>query len=278
MAPSPAPDGARRERPDRETGMRRGLDVLLALGLPEAVERGGLGVMAICEITGREKSQVSRSLATLAEYGMVDRDPGTLAYRLGWRFFAMAQLAGDRRLLDDAPAVLDTLVADLGESAFLSVRQGDHAVTLVARRPGTGLQASAWVGQTFPLPHSSVGRVLLADADEDEVRAMFTQADLAGGRGPHAVRGPDDLAARVLAARREGSCTVDGEFEEGLLSIAAPVRDTAGRTVAAVNVSGPRFRMVERLDEVVDRVRAAGRALSSWAPEHADGLASTAGA
>ena len=84
--------------------MRRGLEVLLSLGSDAAIAHGGLGVTRIAEMLGREKSQVSRTLKTLAEYGLVDRDPDTLAYRLGWRIYALASLAGEPRLLDEARA------------------------------------------------------------------------------------------------------------------------------------------------------------------------------
>ena len=86
-------DGDAREgrgTPDRETSTRRSLEVLLSLGSDAAIARGGLGVTRIAEMLGREKSQVSRTLKTLADFGLVDRDPDTLAYRLGWRVFGLA--------------------------------------------------------------------------------------------------------------------------------------------------------------------------------------------
>ena len=56
----------------------RALDVLLALGDESATANGGLGVLGVATLLGREKSQVSRTLKTLAERGLVDRDPDTL--------------------------------------------------------------------------------------------------------------------------------------------------------------------------------------------------------
>ncbi|MBM4720951.1 hypothetical protein GS449_22910 [Rhodococcus hoagii] len=41
---------------------------------------------------------------------MVDRDPKTRAFRLGWRIFNMAQVSGDQRLLECAGGVLDGLL------------------------------------------------------------------------------------------------------------------------------------------------------------------------
>ena len=61
----------------------RALDVLLALGDESATTNGGLGVVGVATLLGREKSQVSRTLKTLADRGLVDRDPDTLEYRLG---------------------------------------------------------------------------------------------------------------------------------------------------------------------------------------------------
>jgi IclR family transcriptional regulator, KDG regulon repressor len=67
----------------KETNLRRELAILTVLGGEEAVEEGGLGVIRIADLIGREKSQVSRTLKVLAESGFVDRDAETLQYRLG---------------------------------------------------------------------------------------------------------------------------------------------------------------------------------------------------
>ena len=87
-----------------DTSLWRGLDILVTLGGEAATENGGLGVVRIAEQLGREKSQVSRALKTLAQYGLVDRDPVTLDYRLGWRLFALAARAGSQQLLEEGPA------------------------------------------------------------------------------------------------------------------------------------------------------------------------------
>src|SRR5258706_13683444 len=76
----------------RETSIRRGIETFLVVASERAAARGGLSVTAIAEQLGREKSQVSRGLAALADYGLGDRDTGTHAYRLGSRNFAIAHL------------------------------------------------------------------------------------------------------------------------------------------------------------------------------------------
>jgi len=61
-----------------------------------------------------------------------------------------------------------------------------------------------------------------------------------------------------------------------VVGVAAPVRDFAGRIVAAVNVSAPKFRFEDRLDEAGERVHAAAADLSravGFDPEAASILA-----
>ncbi|MBV8989331.1 MAG: helix-turn-helix domain-containing protein, partial [Solirubrobacterales bacterium] len=72
----------------RGTSFRRGLEILLALGSDAALAEGGLSVTQIAILTGHEKSQVSRALAALTDYGLAERAPGNRAFRLGWACFA----------------------------------------------------------------------------------------------------------------------------------------------------------------------------------------------
>src|SRR3954468_984082 len=100
------------------------IDILTALGEPESAHTGGLGVVRVAELVGREKSQVSRALRTLADSGLVERDAATREYRLGWRPFALAARVGDQRLLPLGPPALHELVGALGETAHLTVLDG----------------------------------------------------------------------------------------------------------------------------------------------------------
>ena len=229
------------------SGLERGLAVLQALAGGEASARGGLGVVRLAELVGSDKSQTSRTLATLAGSGLVERDPETLAYRIGWQVFALAARAGEPRLLAAAPRLLRGLVHDLGESAHLSVRQGASVLTLVSESPASAIHAPGAAGTLTPLANTSAGRALAFDLDPAELGAL----------------GLADGAERIAAARELGYAIVREEFEPGLVAAAAPVRDSGGRIVAAVNVSAPAFRFGERLEEAAAAVVAAAAELSA---------------
>jgi IclR family KDG regulon transcriptional repressor len=218
-------------------GLARGLEVLVALATPEAA-RDGLGVLRLVELVPGDKSQLSRTLATLAEHGFVEREPDTLAYRLGWRSFVLAASVAEDRLLAAAPAVLRRLVAELGESAHLSVRQGTQVLTLLSESPASTLHAPGRVGGLAPIATTSAGRVLAIDLGDDELAAL----------------GLADAADAIAQARLDGFAIVREEFEPGLVAAAAPIRDATGRVSAALNVSAPRFRFDDRLDEAAVRL------------------------
>jgi DNA-binding IclR family transcriptional regulator len=247
---------------ERDTSIRRGMDVLGCLSGDEALQAGGLGVTRISELIGKEKSQVSRSLKILAEYGMVDRDPKTLAYRLGWRIFSMAQLAGDRRLLDKAQVQLTRLVEELGESVYLSVLNGRDALTLLARSPNTGVQATAWAGRTFPAYSSSVGRVLLSRRSAKEIQALFAGVPLTT-KNADVPLGVDELLVRLTTAREQGYAIVDQEFEPGVIAVAAPITDPRGAVIAALNASGPSYRFTAQIERATAIVVQAAAQLSA---------------
>ncbi len=236
---------------ERETSIRRGVEALLTLASDEAAAEGGLGVTRVARMLGREKTQVSRTLATLAEYGLVDRDPDTRAYRLGWRIYAMAQMAGSRHLLDSARPLLAGLVARFGEGAHLSVLQGGEVVTVLSEQSPHAVRAVNWIGRNTPAHCTSAGKALLLDRTTEELEALF---DLDTARR---------VAAAIAESRDRGYAIADEEMDAGLTAAAAPVRDGHGRIVAAINVSGPSFRVRARLAEIGAGVAAAAAELSA---------------
>src|SRR4051794_25107416 len=244
-----------------EMRLERMIDILTALGEPESTRNGGLGVVRVAELVGREKSQVSRALRSLAGAGLVERDAATREYRLGWRLFALAARVGDQRLLALSPPVLHQLVGALGETAHLTVLDGGDVVTVLSEASPSVVRAIEWTGRAVPAHCTSAGRALLLDHDAASLRALFAGRDLAAG-GPRSPRDADELARRIAKARERGYAAVDGEFEAGLVGVAAPVRDFRGRIVAALNVSAPGFRLGRRLHEAGRAVRATADGLS----------------
>lgn len=222
-------------------GLVRDLDLLEALASPEAQRAGGLGVVRLAQLTGREKSQVSRALKALAGAGVVERDPDTLGYRLGWRLFSLVARTVEDRLVRAAEPVMRELAAELEETNHLCVLREQEVLTLLSVS-GHSFRVPGWEGRGVPAHCTSAGRVLLLDASPDDLYVRF-----AGHPLPEAPALPE-LWAKIQRARRDGYARVREEFEAGLAGVSAPIRDFRGRVVAALNVSAPAGRLGARLD------------------------------
>jgi len=207
----------------RSVGLHRDTQLLEVLASPEA-RPAGLGVVRLAELTGRGVSQVSRALAALEDEGLVERDPASRRYALGWRLYALAVRTTEARLAGTAGPALIALAARTGENAHLCRLHGTRVATVLTAGPG-GRARLRFDLDEIPAATTSTGRVLLCERDAAAVRAA--------GADPA-------VLARVRAA---GHAVVDGEFDPGLAGAAAPVRGRHGGIVAALTVSGPARRL-----------------------------------
>jgi DNA-binding IclR family transcriptional regulator len=256
------PSGDRPPKPptERETSIRRGVEVLLSLGSEQSLSSHGLGVTQIAELLGREKSQVSRALKALSEYGLVERNQDS-SYRLGWRLYALAQLAGERRLLETAAPMMRRLAHSLGERVHLSVLQGTEALTVLSQSPGRSVETVGWAGRVTPVYCTSAGRALLLDWDRAEIAAAFAGVEFVA-LGPRTVQTPEALATLVDQARDQGYVVVDEEFEPDLIGVAVPIRDAGRSIIASLNISAPRYRFVDRVGPAAQELLAVSAELS----------------
>jgi IclR family transcriptional regulator, pca regulon regulatory protein len=81
-----------------------------------------------------------------------------------------------------------------------------------------------------------MGRVMLAALPEDQLEAYLARVDFRQ-LTPRTITTPTALRSELSRVRGRGWALVDQELEDGLRSVAAPVRDGSGRVVAAVNLS-----------------------------------------
>ncbi len=147
------------------------------------------------------------------------------------------------------------------ESSSVSILDGDDVV-YVARVPVSRIMTVGInIGTRFPAFATSMGRVLLAGLPADELAAYLDRVRLTPLTGK-TITTPDALGRELDRVRSDGFCLVDQELEEGLRSIAAPIRDGHGAVVAAANVSTQAARhsadavRTELLPALLDATRA----------------------
>ena len=236
----------------------RGLSALWVL----ADAGGEMGVTEVARSLDVHKSTASRLLSTLHGHGLVERSPASDKYRLGPGLLRLARAAAPGVDLSEAARpVMRELANRTRETVNLAVLNRDRVVNVDQVSAPQQLVGVDWVGTETPLHCTSNGKALLAHLPAAERRRILA----APLERPTArtIVGPAALQRQLVGVRRDGYAFTIGELEIGLNAVAAPVRDHAGRVVAAVSVAGPDYRVpAERLPELGELVREAGLAIS----------------
>ncbi|MEV1177120.1 IclR family transcriptional regulator C-terminal domain-containing protein [Nonomuraea sp. NPDC049784] len=207
--------------------LARGLAVLVSLGSA----RGGLSLADAAKATGLPRATARRSLQVLERLGYVTPHDSRFALLPKVMELGYASLS-ERTFGEVVQPHLADLVARVHQSASVGVLSGDD-VLYVARVPTASIMTvNITVGTRFPAYATSMGRVLLADQPQERLAAIAPEP-----LTRHTITSPAELRAAVRQATEDGYALVDQELEEGVRSIAVPVRGRDGRVVAAVNVA-----------------------------------------
>jgi len=226
-----------------------------------SVERS---VSELASIVGRERSQVCRMLKSLCQAQVLEQDPDSHRYRLGWRVRVMAAGAGDQVLVCAARPILQALVARTGEVALLTVQEANRGLTVMREESQNSLRRGGWIGQRSAMHFTATGRALMFDADDDHVKALTADQFGAASRlTPNAPRNLEELLERLRVERKQGYALASDEVEAGLTSVSVPVRNTQGHLLAVLNVSGPTTRMNDRVEAIARLLIEASAAITN---------------
>jgi IclR family pca regulon transcriptional regulator len=216
---------------DYVQSLERGLSVIRAFD----AEHRKLTLSEVAAATGLSRAAARRFLHTLVHLGYMHNNNGRFSLRprvleLGYAYLSSLTLP------EVAMPHLEELVEQVRESSSVSELDGGDVV-YIARVPTKRIMTVAIaVGTRFPAYATSMGRVLLADRPDDWLDDYLATTSLRG-LTDHTITSPSELRAELDKIKARGWALVDQELEEGVRSIAAPIRDVDGRAVAAVNIS-----------------------------------------
>jgi IclR family transcriptional regulator, pca regulon regulatory protein len=185
-------------------------------------------------LAGLTRATTRRVLHTLEALGYVSSNGRLFALTpkvldLGYAYLASLQVG------DLALPFMEALSEEVHESVSAAVLDGTDIV-YVARVPTRKImRLSLGIGSRLPAVATSMGRVLLADLEPARLAQVLPTLRL-DARTERTVTDRDQLRDTLASVRSQGWALVDQELEEGVRSIAAPLRDRSGRAVAALNI------------------------------------------
>jgi IclR family pca regulon transcriptional regulator len=261
----PAPPASTAGDPDFMLSLARGLSVIRAFGDGDS----RLSIADVARRANLSRAAARRCLYTLQALGYAgaveggyELTPAILA--LGYAYLTSTPVA---RV---AQPILERVSEDLHESSSLAVLDGDEIVYIARAATKRILSIGLNVGSRLPAACTSMGRVLLANADVG-VRARFLARAKLVAHTPRTIVDPTELGAELDRVRAAGYALIDQELELGLRSIAVPVRRRDGVVIAAVNAGvqlarADRQVLVKEFLPVLER--AAAEISLALAPRH----------
>lgn len=239
--------------------VERAIHILLCFD-DEHPERG---VSEIAQLTGLHKATAHRIIVTLYNGGLLERLADGEKYRLGTRV-AKLGLSVLRRLdfRQEALPHMQRLVERFQETCDLGVYDNGQ-VLCVAMVPGSHLlTVSVRVGHHLPIHCTASGKVLLAFLPPEIVEPLMHNAFEA--HTERTITEPSRLREELQITRQRGYALDDGEFENGIRAISAPIRDLDGHVVATISIPGPAERLtLERIPEIAEALVETAHAVSA---------------
>ena len=243
--------------PDFMTSLARGLYVIRAFA---GVDRR-LTIADVSRATGLTRAVARRCLYTLRELGYAASDgrafylqPRVLS--LGYAYLSTAPLA------IAAQPILQELSEKIGEATTVAVLDEGTVVYVARASTQRIMSVTLGVGSRLQAYCTALGRVLLASLPLEQAAAELAGSELIA-HTRFTVTSRERLLGILATVRAEGFALNDQELEIGLRSIAVPVRNVVGVTVAAMNVSAQASRLSrqELIDNVLPALRAAAERL-----------------
>jgi IclR family pca regulon transcriptional regulator len=255
MPKRPAP-AARREAMG---GLAKGLQVIRAF----TRDHSALTLSEVAGIAGMPAATARRCLLTLEELGYVTRRGRAFLLRPKVLELGAAYLESmDIEHLTQTH--LEELARLTGDSAALSVLDGGDIVYVARTSVRTLVRLEAHVGSRFPAHVTSMGRVLLAGLPPERLDHYFRTQEFVAYTD-HTVTDPKKVRQLIDECRRTGYSAVEDELAYGVVAVAVPVHDQAGRVVAALNSSSHsrRISKAKLVRERLAMLKQASRAISA---------------
>ncbi len=208
-----------------------------------------------------------RFISMLEENGYVARSAENGKYRLGLAFVKLGAMAlRPFHLSEFARPILREIAASTGESVSLQIRRGSEAICIDYVESEHSIRLSQRIGQVTPLYVGSGPKLLLAYATEEERESLIRAMPLKK-IGPKTITSKVELRRRLQEIRQRGYDVSEEEMTEGARGVAVPIFGSAGHVVAALSVSGLKYRMgKDAIAKALKILKGASKRLSGQLP------------
>ena len=245
----------------RVQALERALDILDCFNF----QNRELSLSDVVNRTRLNKTTAKRLISNLTTRGYLQLDSRTRKYQLGMRLFELGGVVFSSFSLRRAAAYPMTgLQNETGSTVLLGVRMEDHLVYVDKREGDEMIRISSDVGWRRPLHYGMLGMVLMAGIASKDVDRILKKYPLEA-HTPFSITDTEAFSLRLEEIRDQGYVIEKEEAVEGLIGIAAPIKDYSRRVVAALGIALPvgQRNLNEGFDRIVELVKKTCNSIST---------------
>jgi IclR family pca regulon transcriptional regulator len=199
---------------------------------------------------GITRAAARRFLLTLTEMGYAEHDGRYFSVTPKVLGLSRAHLTSTS-IYKLAQPVLDSIAIKTTESASAGILSGTDLLFVARAQSPRPVSIHVTVGTRVPAFCTALGRVLLGEISEAEVRQRLIESP-PSKLNTKASISLTNIIREACKAHIQGYATCVEEYESGLNAIAVPVRNVLGDAVFAIGLSVPANRMSE--EEMVEQL------------------------
>lgn len=223
-----------------------------------------LSLSDISHKTGIPMTTAHRIVTTLTQGGLLERTTHGDKYRIGPEFYILGSLyLRGTDILSAAEPVTKTLNDLTGEAVAVSILNQDNVILIVKEESKHGFRIATHAGSILVAHASAMGKALLSELAEAEIDSILPEEELKP-MTKNTITAKGELKRELKKIRDTGlSFDIEGNYE-GLIGIAAVMRDASGRAVAAMSIGLPTFRADEVARDRISTLVKMGTQLISY--------------
>lgn len=213
-----------------------------AIRLLFLIEKEPMNVEEIHKRTGIKRGKVEKILETFVEREWLTYQEESGRYMLGVRCFELGRAYFqhlDVRSL--ARPILKKVSEKTRENAYLTTRIAYEVLYIEKHEVEKDVGILSRFGRVLPMYASASGKIYLAYFDDEELEDYFGKVKWI--KYTSRTKTPDQVREELPSIRERGFSLNVGEYEEDVVSVAAPVFDYAGKVSYTISVVAPAYRV-----------------------------------
>jgi DNA-binding IclR family transcriptional regulator len=213
----------------------RGIAILFLLK-----QKGSATATELAEALNIHKSSASRLIDTLRQYDLIQQDPDSKKFRLGYRLLFLGEniQRNTHAVIETSRPFLFKLSSVLKESVHLGNFYNKKVYVVDQIRSNKEYQMPAALGMIEPAHASSLGKSIFAYRAPEFITKYMNDYGMRAFT-EHTITDIDSLLAHLSKIRRQGYALDDQELKIGVRCIAAPIFNRHGEVNFSVGISGP---------------------------------------